>query len=94
MSGVESYTSMGVHPGEDAQVRCIAYPEHGPILSLGLGPMSLSLSIAGQENMPEWGVTFGQALAREAQRFAAECERVHTAQQAQGTPSTAAGDAA
>jgi hypothetical protein len=94
VSGRESYTSMGVYFGEDAHVRCSTYPDHGPILSLVAGPASLSLSIAGQADMPRWGVEFARALVREAQRFAAECERVGAAQQAQVTSSSAADDAA
>jgi len=90
VSGRRSFTSLCVGAGEDAEVRCITCPGEGPILSLDAGPVSVSLSVAGRTQMCSWGAEFARTLAREAQRFAEECERMHAAQAGSGA---AAGDA-
>ncbi len=80
--GRASFASLGMHAGTEARVRCSTYPDQGPILGLDLGPVSLTLSIAGRE-VPGWGVEFARELARQVQQFAEECERIHTAQQSE-----------
>lgn len=83
MSGRESFASLGLHAGSDARARCSTYPDQNPILALDLGPVTFNLSVAGRDEMPGWGVEFARDLARQVQRFAAECERRHAVQQAQ-----------
>jgi hypothetical protein len=83
MSAEPSLASLSVHAGEDARVDCYLYPREGPILTVQAGRTWLNLTIAGRSPIPASGVAFARALVREAQRFAAECERLHAAQQAQ-----------
>jgi hypothetical protein len=80
MSGQASITALGLIAGSDAHVRCSTYPDQGPILSVSAGPVSLDLSVLGRDEIPVWGVAFARELARQAQRFAAECERIHATQ--------------
>ena len=89
MSGRESFGSVSVHAGEGAHVGCSLYEETTPILSVYAGRMIVDISIADRTVMPAHAVTFARELARRAARFAAECERLHAAQQAQPPAETA-----
>ncbi len=44
------------------------------------GEPAVSVSIADREQMPAGAVAFARELARQAARFAADCERLHAAQ--------------
>jgi hypothetical protein len=96
VSGRETVVSLTVSAGGDAQVNCWVYPAQGPILSLDAGRTSLTISTAGSREMPAESVAFARTLAREAQRFVAECERMHAAMcgQVPDAVTPAAGDAA
>jgi hypothetical protein len=75
-----SFSSAGLHVGTDWHVQCSTYPETTPILSMDAGHSGISVSIAGRAPIGAEAVALARELAREAERFAAECERLHTAQ--------------
>ncbi len=75
-----SFGSTSVHVGADWHVRCSTYPTTTPILSIDAGNAAVSVSIADREHMPAEGLAFARELARQAARFAADCERLHAAQ--------------
>jgi hypothetical protein len=79
-SGGSSFGTASVHVGADWHVRCSTYPATTPILSIDAGNAAVSVSIADRERMPAEAVTFARELARQAARFAADCERLHAAQ--------------
>jgi hypothetical protein len=89
----ESATQIGVLVGEDWQVTCHAYKLTTPILSVTAGSETISVSIGRRGDMPAWGVAFARELVRCAERFAAECERLHAlhnyASAASGAPEPA-----
>jgi hypothetical protein len=73
-----SATTVSAHVGDDGRVICHTYKWTGPILVVSAGSASVCISIrSGQEDMPAAAVTFARDLAAGAQRFAAECERLH-----------------
>lgn len=73
----QSATQSSVLVGEDWQVTCHVYKLTSPILAISAGEATTSISIRGREDMPASGVAFARELAHAAQRFAAECERLH-----------------
>ena len=81
MSDGGSFASLGVHVGADWMVRCDTHPDTTPILSVKAGPSWVSLSIAARTVIPAEAVAFARELARQAARFAADCERLHAGQQ-------------
>lgn len=74
-----SFASMSVHIGTDWRVDCHTYDGHTPILSVDAGPVAVCYSIDARQ-VAEAAVEFTRALARDAQMFAAEVERLHLAQ--------------
>jgi hypothetical protein len=72
-----SATQASVLAGEDWQVICHVYQWSGPILAISAGSSTISISVLGREDMPASGVAFARQLVRAAERFAAECERLH-----------------
>ena len=84
MSGQpNSFLSVSLHAGADAQVRCSVYEDVAPILSLETVPLAVSVTTAGRAACSPEEVAFARRLAEQAAKFAAECERLHTAQQPQ-----------
>jgi hypothetical protein len=80
VSGKEgrSATTLSAHVGDDGRVLCHTYKWTGPILVVSAGSASVCISIkGGQEDMPATAVAFARDLAASAERFAAECERLH-----------------
>ncbi len=75
-----SFSSAGLHVGTDWHVQCSTYPDRTPILSVDAGHHAISVCIAGRTVISAEAVAFARELAHEAGRFAAECERLHTAQ--------------
>ncbi len=94
-SGGGSFSHLSLHVGTDWRVDCHTYDDdHTPILSVDAGSTAIACSLdnrlAGKA-----AVQFARALAREAQVFAAEVERLHADRAATGDSSTkAAGDTA
>ena len=71
-----SYSHMGVQVGGDWRVYCHTYDDHTPILTVDAGNVAVSFSIAGR-SADAAALSFARALARDAQAFAAEVERLH-----------------
>jgi hypothetical protein len=71
-----SLISLGVYVGTDWRVDCHTYPDSTPILSIDAGAAALDISSKGRE-VTEAVVRFARELARQAERFAAEAERIH-----------------
>jgi hypothetical protein len=82
-SGGGSFGSASLHVGGDRQVRCSTHPDTTPILTIDAGPTSVHVSIAARDRIPAEALAFARELARQAARFAAECERLHAALQGQ-----------
>ena len=78
-SGRGSFAYLGVHVGTGWTIRCDTYPHTTPILTVGCGSLAVSFSIAARTAMAAKGVAFARELARQAGRFAADCERLHAA---------------
>jgi hypothetical protein len=70
-----SFTHISFHLGTDWRVRCNTYADTTPIFSVDAGSSAVSITTKGKA-----AVEFARALAREAQRFADEMERMHAAQ--------------
>ena len=76
-----SFSHLGVHVGPGSSVRCSTYPDQSPILTIDAVSTAASLSIEG-DRIGREAVEFARELAREAERFASEVERLHTGQRA------------
>ena len=79
MSGDASFSHGMIHVGDDWRLRCSTYADTTPILALDAGPFALCITVKGKK-ATGGSVEFARALAREAQRFADEMERMHAAQ--------------
>ena len=81
-----SAATVSVHVGGDGWVLCHTYKWTSPILVVSAGSTSVCISIkGGQEDLPATAVAFARDLAASAQRFAAECERLHAVHEQVGT---------
>ncbi len=90
MSGARgSFGTTSVHIGTNGHVRCSAYPDELPILTVDAGDCTITITLAGRSEPGPHAVKFARELAAEATRFADECERVCAANRA-GEPGTAA----
>jgi len=80
----ESLGSVSVHAGSGASVICHTYDTTPPILTISAGRWHVSVTIPGHDQ-PLGGeaVEFARELAGQAQRFAAECERLHAVRPAE-----------
>jgi hypothetical protein len=67
---------MGVQVGGDWRVYCHTYDDHTPILTVDAGLVSIAYSIKSRCPDDD-ALGFARALARDAQAFAAEVERLH-----------------
>jgi hypothetical protein len=76
----KSHVSLDVYVGTDWRVDCHAYPDSTPILSINVGTARLTVSPQTRE-ATEAAVRFARELARQAERFAAEVERIHALQE-------------
>jgi hypothetical protein len=75
----ESFSHLSYHVSGDWVVTCNTYDGKTPILGVDAGSGSLSITVKGRK-ADESAVGFARALAREAQKFATEMERLHAAQ--------------
>ena len=71
-----SFSHLSIHLGSDWRVDCHTYDDHTPILTVDAGNVAVSFSIAGR-SADAAALSFARALARDAQAFAAEIERLH-----------------
>ncbi len=78
MSGA-SFSRVGFHVGADWRVDCHAYDDATPLLDIDAGTSSVVISVR-KRDPDESAVKFARALADEAQKFAAEVQRMHAAQ--------------
>ncbi len=74
-----SFAHLSFHIRTGWRVRCMAYADTTPILSVDAGSLALSITPAGSDATDE-ALEFARALAREAQAFADEIERMRAAQ--------------
>jgi hypothetical protein len=93
--GDKSFSRIGFHVGADWRVYCHAYPDETPIFDIGAGASSVAISIRDR-TADESAVEFARSLVREAEKFAAEVERMHAVQLggAEGTDKAVVSDAA
>jgi len=84
-----SFGHASVHVGADWGVRCSAYPDQAPILTVDAGTTAVSITVTARSAPGPQSVEFARELAAQAARFAAECERLNAA-----LPGSAAGMAA
>lgn len=75
-SAGDSFSHISLHVGSDWTVRCSAYADQTPILTVDAGDTGVSITPTGRE-ATEAAVAFARALVRNAQEFAAEVERLH-----------------
>jgi hypothetical protein len=74
-----SFAHLGFHIGTDWRVDCHTYDNRAPILTVDTGSCSISFYLAGS-GTDKAAVEFTQTLARAAQAFAKEVERLHAEQ--------------
>jgi hypothetical protein len=74
--GKGSHSGFGLYVGADGWVTCHHYDGKTPILVIDAGDCSVSISPATRE-ASEAAVEFARALARNAQEFADDIERLH-----------------
>lgn len=85
-----SFSHFSYHVGRDWVVRCTTYPDTTPILSIDAGGSAVSVTTKGKD-ADKAAVEFARALAREAQKFADEVQRMHAAQLADKSTGKATG---
>ena len=76
-----SFANMGVQVADDWHVWCSTYADQPPILTVGAGSTTVTVSIRGKV-ADDNAVEFARDLLQQAQRFAAEVERLHAEQAA------------
>ncbi|RVX45453.1 hypothetical protein EDD27_8252 [Nonomuraea polychroma] len=76
----ESIASVSFHLGSDVRMKCMVYPQSGPILSLDICGANVAISPAGREQITDDVLATVREFASQAQRFLSECERVHSLQ--------------
>ena len=77
--GGGSHSRLGLSIGSDGWVTCHHYQGKTPILVIDAGDSSVSISPASRD-ASEAAVKFARVLARKAQEFADDIERLHAAQ--------------
>jgi hypothetical protein len=75
-----SSAQVAVYGGGDALLECFTYDDTCPILSIRAGGSIVTISTTGHRVADEGSVAFARNLAEQAGVFAAEVERLHTAQ--------------
>jgi hypothetical protein len=74
-----SFSHAWLHVGSDFTIRCSTYPDQVPILSIDAGSNAISLTSATRD-VTDDALRFARSLARHAQEFADEVERMHATQ--------------
>jgi hypothetical protein len=96
-SGGGSFATLYLQVGADWWTHLSTYEDHPPILSVDVGSTSVSVCLAGRK-ADDSAVEFARELARQAERFAADVERLHarqsTADEATEAPEAGNGEAA
>jgi hypothetical protein len=73
-----SFSHVSYHVGAGWRVHTQTYRDTTPIFGIDAGPSYLSITTKGR-NADQAAVEFARDLAREAQKFADEMERMHAA---------------
>jgi hypothetical protein len=89
---VGSSSRMDVYVGHDASVECRTHEERTPFLSVEAGGAEVTFCLI-ERPVSTRAVEFARELARQAQVFADEAERLHDSK-ADGKDDPAAGEAA
>lgn len=76
-----SFGQLSLHTGRDGRVWCCTYPNAAPILNITAATTTVAVCLGGEQVSDEF-VAFARELARGAERFAAEAERLHAERQA------------
>jgi hypothetical protein len=82
-----SISAFGLYVGADSLVMCHHYGDKTPILVIDVEGCSVSISVKGRD-ASESAVEFARSLARHAQAFATDVERLHAETTAPGTAGT------
>jgi hypothetical protein len=75
-----SFSYLSFHIGSDWMVRTSAYEDEAPILTVDAGKNAIAIMVKDRHSVGQTAVDFARALAREAQTFAGEVERLHAEQ--------------
>jgi hypothetical protein len=78
MTAAGSFSHVSLHVGAGFMVRCATYPNQTPILTIDAGDTSWSVTPDGRDATDD-ALAFARELARKAQEFANEVERMHAA---------------
>jgi hypothetical protein len=79
-----SISAFGLYVGADSLVMCHHYGDETPILVIDVEGCSVSISVKGRD-ASESAVEFARSLARHAQAFATDVERLHAETTPPGT---------
>jgi len=71
-----SFGQVSLHTGRDGRVWCCTYPDSAPILNISAATTTVAVCLGGKQVTAEFAA-FARELARGAERFAAEAERLH-----------------
>ena len=71
-----SFAHISYHVGTDGRAWCNVYPDTTPIFGMDAGSATLYIAPKGQQ-ATKAAVEFARTLAKQAQRFADELERMH-----------------
>ena len=72
------FARISMHLGEESHAECFTYDNSAPILDIRAGNASVAVSLTRNE-IDEAAVNLARELARQAQLFATEVERLHAA---------------
>ena len=87
---VQSYVRLTA----SSYIRCCAYDNHAPILTIHDGPAEITITSPGQGEVTEDDVRLGRLLAEAVTRYAAELERLAAKNRAETADDESAGQAA
>ena len=76
-----SFGQVSLHTGRDGRVWCCTYPDSAPILNITAATTTVAVCLGGKQISDEF-LAFARELARGAEKFAAEAERLHAEHQA------------
>jgi hypothetical protein len=83
-----SFGQVSLHTGRDGRAWCCTYPDSAPILNITVASTTVAVCLGGEQVSDEF-VAFARELARGAEQFAAEAERLQADQQANGADTAA-----
>lgn len=90
-SGGGSMARIGLHVGQDWSTFLSTYDDHGPILDITAGSITVSFCFDGSQ-VTASAVEFARELADRAAGFAADAQRIHDLDHGQAREDSGAGD--